>query len=141
MNKPNVQPLIELIKEWKINQTMLAEKIGMKKSLFQQKISPNVKGYAFTDIEFYQIQVTLRNMVIALDKFVDAEHKARLKQIKSEKFQNNPEKTKGVVSGKNKEFAGGTLTAHGKNSPDAFRPVNTKFVIHDCDENGNPVTI
>lgn len=139
--KPNIENLISLIEKWKINKTMLAEQIGMRKELFQQKISPNVKYYRFTHWELFSIAVVIDTMADDLHKFFKAETKLYFKNSEAEKFQNSLKKSEGVVSGKKKEFAGGTLTAAGKNNPDAFRPFKTDHVIIDCDESGNPVTI
>lgn len=139
--KPNIDNLISLIEKWKINKTMLAEQIGMRKELFQQKISPNVKYYSFTEWEVCEIYRILTNMTNDVNNLIKAETKLYFKNSDALKFQNSLKKTEGVGSGKKKEFAGGTLTAHGKNNPDAFRPFKTDHVIIDCDESGNPVTI
>lgn len=140
-NKPNIENLISLIEKWKINKTMLAEQIGMRKELFQQKISPNVKYYSFTEWEVCEIYRILTNMTNHVNNLIKAETKLYFKNSDALKFQNSLKKSEGVVSGKKKEFAGGTLVAHGKNNVDSFRPFKTDHVIIDCDESGNPVTI
>ena len=139
--KPNIENLISIIEKWKINKTMLAEQIGMRKELFQQKISPNVKYYNFTPWEIFAIAAVIDTMADDLHKFFKAETKLYFKNSDALKFQNSLKKSEGVVSGKKKEFAGGTLIAHGKNNPDSFRSFKTDHVIIDCDESGNPVTI
>lgn len=62
--------------------------------------------------------------------------------IEAKKFQNSLEKSEGVVSpeARKNEFAGGTLTATGKNNPESFRSFNINYVSFDCDEEGNPLT-
>lgn len=135
MKKPNIEPLINLIDKWKINKSMLAEAIGMSQVTFAKKISPNMTSYKFSEDEIILIAKVLNSFSNSVRATIGGRSKQGNFYLSPKKFQNNSEKTKGVVSGKKKEFAGGTLTAHGKNNPDAFRPFNTKFVIHDEDPN------
>lgn len=139
--KPNIENLISLIEKWKINKTMLAEQIGMRKELFQQKISPNVKYYSFTDEELIKILNALNSFTNDVRNTIGNYSRTGNYYFKPEKFQNSLKKSPGVVSGKKKEFAGGTLVATGKNNPDSFQSFKTDHVIIDCDESGNPVDV
>lgn len=139
--KPNIDNLISLIGKWKINKTMLAEAISMNRGTFEKKISPNIPGYNFTAWELFTIATNLDVMADELHSLFKAETKLYFKNSDSLKFQNSLKKSEGVVLGKKKEFAGGTMIATGKNNPDAFRPFKTDHVVIDCDESGNPVTI
>lgn len=59
MNKP--QAVIELIKKWKLNNTMLANQIGMHEKTFANKINPK-HGSRFSQNELDALEDVLINL-------------------------------------------------------------------------------
>ena len=54
----NLQQLSEIITKWKLNQTLLAEKLGMSRSNFCRKLSPD-QGVKFSEQELDHLREAL----------------------------------------------------------------------------------
>lgn len=54
--------MYELIKKWKVNQTMLSEKMGMALGTFKKKISNGQPRYYFTEEERTRLACILKEM-------------------------------------------------------------------------------
>ena len=58
------------IKKWKINKSLLAEKMGMTNTTFNKKLNSS-KGGDFTDKELIQLKVVLKEMCGDLEDAID----------------------------------------------------------------------
>jgi len=53
---------LTVIRNWKLNHTLIAKKIGMPNGTFKNKISPNADKYQFTDGEIAIIAGVLKEL-------------------------------------------------------------------------------
>ena len=58
------------IKKWKINKSLLAEKMGMTNTTFNNKLNSSNAG-EFTDKELIQLKMVLKEMYADLDKAIN----------------------------------------------------------------------
>jgi hypothetical protein len=69
--------MLEVIKKWKLNQTLLAQKMSMSKVVFGNKL--NADG--FSDDELVRLKMVLRELYSDLDGVIDIEFNDMLKSI------------------------------------------------------------
>ena len=69
--------MLEVIKKWKLNQTLLAQKMGMSKVVFGNKLN----GDGFSDDELIRLKMVLRELYSDLDDVIDIEFNDMLKSI------------------------------------------------------------
>jgi len=69
--------MLEVIKKWKLNQTLLAQKMGMSKVVFGNKLN----GDRFSDDELIRLKMVLRELYSDLDGVIDIEFNDMLKSI------------------------------------------------------------
>ena len=69
--------MLEVIKKWKLNQTLLAQKMGMSKVVFGNKL--NVDG--FSEDELVRLKMVLRELYSDLDGVIDIDFNDMLKSI------------------------------------------------------------
>lgn len=69
--------MLEVIKKWKLNQTLLAQKMGMSKVVFGNKLN----GDGFSDDELIRLKMILRELYSDLDDVLDIEFNDMLKSI------------------------------------------------------------
>ena len=53
---------LTVIRNWKLNHTLIAKKIGMPNGTFKNKISPNASKYRFSENEIGAIAGVLREL-------------------------------------------------------------------------------
>ena len=69
--------MLEVIKKWKLNQTLLAQKMGMSKVVFVNKLN----GDGFSDDELIRLKMVLRELYSDLDGVIDIDFNDILKSI------------------------------------------------------------
>lgn len=69
--------MLEVIKKWKLNQTLLARKMGMSKVVFGNKLN----GDGFSEDELVRLKMVLRELYSDLDDVIDIEFNDMLKSI------------------------------------------------------------
>lgn len=69
--------MLEIIKKWKLNQTLLAQKMGMSKVVFGNKLNYN----SFSDDEKIRLKIILRELYSDLDGVIDIDFNDMLKSI------------------------------------------------------------
>ena len=69
--------MLEVIKKWKLNQTLLAQKMGMSKVGFGNKLN----GDEFSEDELVRLKMVLRELYSDLDGVIDIEFNDMLKSI------------------------------------------------------------
>ena len=69
--------MLEVIKKWKLNQTLLAQKMGMSKVVFGNKLN----GDGFSDDVLIRLKMVLRELYSDLDGVIDIEFNDMLKSI------------------------------------------------------------
>jgi hypothetical protein len=69
--------MLEVIKKWKLNQTLLAQKMGMSKVVFGNKLN----GDGFSEDELIRLKMVLRELYSDLDGVIDIEFNDMLKSI------------------------------------------------------------
>jgi len=69
--------MLEIIKKWKLNQTLLAQKMGMSKVVFGNKLNDN----SFSDDEKIKLKMILRELYSDLDDVIDIDFNDMLKSI------------------------------------------------------------
>lgn len=69
--------MLEVIKKWKLNQTLLAQKMGMSKVVFGNKL--NADG--FSEDELVRLKMVLRELYSDLDVVIDIDFNDMLKSI------------------------------------------------------------
>lgn len=69
--------MLEVIKKWKLNQTLLAQKMGMSKVVFGNKLN----GNGFSEDELVRLKMVLRELYSDLDVVIDIDFNDMLKSI------------------------------------------------------------
>ena len=69
--------MLEVIKKWKLNQTLLAQKMGMSKVVFGNKLN----GDGFSEDEMVRLKMILRELYSDLDDVIDIDFNDMLKSI------------------------------------------------------------
>lgn len=69
--------MLEIIKKWKLNQTLLARKMKMSKVVFGNKLKDN----SFSDDEKIKLKMILRELYSDLDDVIDIDFNDMLKSI------------------------------------------------------------
>jgi hypothetical protein len=69
--------MLEVIKKWKLNQTLLAQKMGMSRVVFGNKLN----GQSFSDDELVRLKMILREIYSDLDGVIDIDFNDMLKSI------------------------------------------------------------
>lgn len=69
--------MLEVIKKWKLNQTLMAQKMCMSKVVFGNKL--NADG--FSEDELVRLKMVLRELYSDLDGVIDIEFNDMLKSI------------------------------------------------------------
>lgn len=69
--------MLEVIKKWKLNQTLLAQKMGMSKVVFGNKLN----GDGFSEDEMVRLKMVLRELYSDLDVVIDIDFNHMLKSI------------------------------------------------------------
>lgn len=69
--------MLEVIKKWKLNQTLLAQKMGMSKVVFGNKLN----GDGFSEDETVRLKMVLRELYSDLDDVIDIDFNDMLKSI------------------------------------------------------------
>lgn len=69
--------MLEVIKKWKLNQTLLAQKMGMSKVVFGNKLN----GNGFSEDELVRLKMVLRELYSDLDDVIDIDFNDMLKSI------------------------------------------------------------
>jgi hypothetical protein len=69
--------MLEVIKKWKLNQTLLAQKMGMSKVVFGKKLNNG----SFSDDELVRLKMILRELYSDLDGAIDIDFNDMLKSI------------------------------------------------------------
>lgn len=69
--------MLEVIKKWKLNQTLLAQKMGMSKVVFGNKLN----GDGFSEDELVRLKMVLRELYSDLDVVIDIDFNDMLKSI------------------------------------------------------------
>lgn len=69
--------MLEVIKKWKLNQTLLAQKMGMSRVLFGNKLN----GDGFSEDELVRLKMVLRELYSDLDGVIDIDFNDMLKSI------------------------------------------------------------
>lgn len=73
-------PMEKIINKWKINKSLLAEKMGMTNTTFNKKLYSS-KTSEFTDKELIQLKMILREMCGDLEDVIDIDFNDALKKI------------------------------------------------------------
>jgi len=74
--------LLQFIQKWKVNNSLLASKLGMTRGAFHNKINPNHET-EFTDKEKIKLKEVLRELYTDLDTVTDIEFNEVLAAIVS----------------------------------------------------------
>jgi len=69
--------MLEVIKKWKLNQTLLAQKMCMSKVVFGNKLNDN----SFSDDEKIKLKMILRELYSDLDGIIEIDFNDMLKSI------------------------------------------------------------
>lgn len=69
--------MLEVIKKWKLNQTLLGQKMGMSRVVFGNKLN----GQSFSDDELVRLKMILRELYSDLDGVIDIDFNDMLKSI------------------------------------------------------------
>jgi len=69
--------MLETIKKWKLNQTLLAKKMDMSKVVFGNKL----KDDSFSNEERIRLKMILRELYSDLDNIIDIDFNDMLKSI------------------------------------------------------------
>ncbi len=70
----------KIINKWKINKSLLAEKMGMTNTTFNKKLD-STKTTEFTDKELIQLKMILREMCGDLEEVIEIDFNDALKKI------------------------------------------------------------
>ena len=70
----------KIINKWKINKSLLAEKMGMTNTTFNKKLDSS-KSTEFTDKELIQLKMILREMCGDLEEVIEIDFNDALKKI------------------------------------------------------------
>lgn len=98
--KQHTEKLNELIRSLDLSQKVLAHALGITNSLFLKKLSPKYPYYSFSEEEIIKIVIAIKRISDELRAFSGGYSRKGQYYFDLKKFQNNPEKSEGVGSGK-----------------------------------------